>query len=64
MIVSGAGGCLASVDTGLCIPLPELVRLKVICGSNTSYLADSDWIGDNTPLTLCDVSATTVPFFP
>ena len=24
-------------------------RLKVICGANTSYLADSDWIGDNTP---------------
>jgi len=30
-------------------------RLKVICGANTSYLADSEWIGDNTPLTLCDV---------
>jgi len=29
--------------------------LKVICGANTSYLADSDWIGDKTPLTLCDV---------
>jgi len=30
-------------------------RLKVICGANTSYLADSEWIGDNTPMTLCDV---------
>jgi len=30
-------------------------RLKVICGANTSYLADTDWIGENTPLTLCDV---------
>ena len=30
-------------------------RLKVICGANTSYLADGDWIGDKTPLTLCDV---------
>ncbi len=30
-------------------------RLKVICGANTSYLADSEWIGDKTPLTLCDV---------
>ena len=29
--------------------------LKVICGANTSYLADSEWIGDKTPLTLCDV---------
>jgi len=30
-------------------------RLKAICGANTSYLADSEWIGDKTPLTLCDV---------
>ena len=30
-------------------------RLKVVCGANTSYLADSDWIGEKTPLTLCDV---------
>ena len=30
-------------------------RLKVICGANTSYLDDSDWIGENTPLTLCDI---------
>ncbi|GAI82144.1 unnamed protein product, partial [marine sediment metagenome] len=30
-------------------------RLKVICGANTSYLADNEWIGDKTPMTLCDV---------
>ncbi len=30
-------------------------RLKVICGANTSYLADGEWIGDNTPVTICDV---------
>lgn len=30
-------------------------RLKVLCGSNTSYLADSEWIGDKTPMTVCDV---------
>jgi len=30
-------------------------RLKVICGANTSYLEDGLWIGDKTPLTLCDV---------
>ena len=30
-------------------------RLKIICGANTSYLADSEWIGDKTPMTLCDV---------
>jgi DNA polymerase-3 subunit beta len=29
--------------------------LKVTCGANTSYLADSHWIGEKTPLTLCDV---------
>jgi DNA polymerase-3 subunit beta len=30
-------------------------RLKVICGSNTSHLADNEWIDEKTPLTLCDV---------
>lgn len=30
-------------------------RLRVICGRNTSYLADNEWIGGKTPLTLCDV---------
>ena len=30
-------------------------RLKVICGSNTGYLEDLAWVGDNTPMTLCDV---------
>jgi len=30
-------------------------RLKVICGSNTSYLADTEWIGEKTPLTFCGV---------
>jgi DNA polymerase-3 subunit beta len=29
--------------------------LKVICGSNTSYLPDTQWIGDKTPMTLCEV---------
>jgi hypothetical protein len=24
-------------------------RLKVLCGANISYLADSEWIGDKTP---------------
>jgi len=27
----------------------------VICGLNTSYLTDSQWIGDTTPVTLCEV---------
>lgn len=30
-------------------------RLKVVCGANTSYLEDSAWIAEKTPLTLCDV---------
>jgi len=30
-------------------------RLKVVCGANTSYLADNEWIGEKTPLTLCEV---------
>jgi len=30
-------------------------RLKVICGANTSELADSEWVADNTPLTFADV---------
>jgi len=30
-------------------------RLKVICGANISYLADSEWIGDKMPMSLCDV---------
>jgi len=30
-------------------------RLKVTCGSNTSYLEDSAWIGEKTPMTLCEV---------
>jgi DNA polymerase-3 subunit beta len=29
--------------------------LKVVCGTNTSYLDDLAWVGDKTPLTLCDV---------
>ncbi|MBA7626402.1 hypothetical protein ES703_33850 [subsurface metagenome] len=32
-------------------------RLKVLCGSNTSYLADSEWIGDKTPMTFVQWSS-------
>ena len=35
--------------------IPDNKRLKVICGSNTSLIADSEFIGEKTPLTLCDV---------
>jgi DNA polymerase-3 subunit beta len=30
-------------------------RLKVVCGANTSYLEDSAWIVDKTPMTLAEV---------
>ena len=30
-------------------------KLKVLCGANTSYLAELEWIGEKTPLTMCEV---------
>ncbi len=30
-------------------------RLKVICGANISTLEDGLWVGDKTPMTLCEV---------
>ncbi|MFC1930339.1 hypothetical protein ACFLWE_00355 [Chloroflexota bacterium] len=30
-------------------------RLKVICGSHTSFINDMAWIGDKTPMTMADV---------
>jgi len=30
-------------------------RLKVMCGANTSYLEDGLWIGENTPVSFCEV---------
>lgn len=30
-------------------------KLKVICGSNTSYIGDGDWIGEKSPMSFCDV---------
>jgi DNA polymerase-3 subunit beta len=30
-------------------------KLKLVCGANTSHLEDMAWIGENTPVTLCDV---------
>ena len=33
-------------------------RLKVVCGANISQLDDGAWIGDNTPMTLCEVRVT------
>ena len=30
-------------------------RLKIICGANISTIADSEWVGEKTPLTLCDI---------
>ncbi len=30
-------------------------RLRVLCGANTGYLSDGEWIDDNTPVTICQV---------
>jgi len=30
-------------------------RLKVVCGANTSLLADGEWISEKTPVTFCEV---------
>jgi DNA polymerase-3 subunit beta len=30
-------------------------KLKITCGANISYLADSEWIGEKTPFSLCEV---------
>ena len=30
-------------------------RLRVVCGDSTGYLSDSEFIGDNTPMTICQV---------
>ena len=46
-IVPSGGSASVSQATGK--------RLKVVCGANTSYLEDMTWVGDKTPLTICDV---------
>jgi DNA polymerase-3 subunit beta len=33
-------------------------RLKIVCGANVSQLDDGVWIGENTPMTLCEVRVT------
>ena len=30
-------------------------RLKVVCGANTSYLEDTAWVGDKTPVTFAEI---------
>ena len=35
-------------------------RLKVTCGSHTSYLTDSAWIGDKAPMTICEVRVSPI----
>jgi hypothetical protein len=30
-------------------------RLRITCGANTSYLEDMAWVGDKTPMTMCEV---------
>jgi DNA polymerase-3 subunit beta len=47
-IVPAAAGAGESQDNGH-------KGLKVVCGSNTGYLEDTAWIGEKTPVTVCDV---------
>ena len=35
-------------------------KLKVTCGSHTSYLEDSAWIGDKAPMTICEVRVSPI----
>jgi len=35
--------------------VPEDKGLKVVCGAHTGKVNDTDWIGDNTPMTICEV---------
>ncbi len=29
--------------------------IRIVCGANTSILSDSEWIGENTPMSLCQI---------
>ena len=33
-------------------------RLKVVCGANTSYLDDTAWVGDKTPMSFAEVKVS------
>jgi DNA polymerase III subunit beta len=33
-------------------------RLKVVCGANTSYLEDTAWVGDKTPMSFAEVKVS------
>jgi len=33
-------------------------RLKVVCGTNTSYLDDTTWVGDETPMSFAEVKVS------
>ena len=35
--------------------VPDDGRVRVTCGANASYLADNEWIGEKTPMTICAV---------
>jgi DNA polymerase-3 subunit beta len=55
VVPSTSSGQVPSTDSASESQANGHKRLKVICGSNTSYLSDSEWIGEKTPLTFCEV---------
>jgi len=53
--LGGSNVVKVTPDASASVSQANAKKLKVTCGANISYLADSEWIGDKTPLTLCDV---------
>ncbi len=34
---------------------PDKKSIRIVCGANISTLSDSEWIGENTPMSICQV---------
>jgi len=54
----GRKGLLAyvkSVNGNVVKVVPDNGRLKVVAGNLTSWIGDSDWIGEKTPMSLCEL---------
>ena len=58
-ITVGRKGLLAYLKTlsgsNIIKIVPDGKTIKVLCGSHAGTVNDSDWIGENTPLTICEV---------
>ncbi len=35
--------------------MPDNGSIKIVCGANTGYIAGSEWIGEKTPMSFCEV---------